>query len=45
MKPEDADVDWGQVAGSCDHGNEPSESIKGEEYFDRLLKKELVRPL
>jgi hypothetical protein len=24
----------GTVAGSCDHGNEPSGSIKGEEFLD-----------
>jgi hypothetical protein len=24
------------VAGSCDHYNEPSGSIKGEEFLDRL---------
>jgi hypothetical protein len=25
---------WGQVAGSCEHGNEPSGSIKGEKFLD-----------
>jgi hypothetical protein len=24
----------GPVAGSCEHGNEPSGSIKGGEFFD-----------
>jgi hypothetical protein len=24
------------VAGSCDHGNEPSSSIKGREFLDQL---------
>jgi hypothetical protein len=23
--------------GSCDHGNEPSDSIKGGEFLDRLV--------
>ena len=32
---------WSQVAGSCDHGNEPSSSLNWEEFlrFLRLLKK------
>jgi hypothetical protein len=25
---------YGQVAGSCEHGNEPSGSIKCEEFLD-----------
>jgi hypothetical protein len=25
---------WGPVAGSCEHGNEPSGSIKGREFLD-----------
>jgi hypothetical protein len=25
---------WGPVAGSCEHGNEPSGSIKGGEFLD-----------
>jgi hypothetical protein len=24
---------WGPVAGLCEHGNEPSGSIKGGEFF------------
>jgi hypothetical protein len=36
------------VAGSCEHGNEPSGSIRGEEVLDRMsnyqvLKKDLFR--
>jgi hypothetical protein len=27
---------YGPVAGSCEHGNEPSGFIKGEEFFDEL---------
>jgi hypothetical protein len=26
--------EWGPVAGSCEHGNEPSGSIKGREFLD-----------
>jgi hypothetical protein len=25
---------WGLMAGSCEHGNEPSGSMKGGEYLD-----------
>jgi hypothetical protein len=25
---------YGLVAGSCEHGNEPSDSIKGREFLD-----------
>jgi hypothetical protein len=25
---------WGSVAGSCEHGNEPSGSIKDEKFLD-----------
>jgi hypothetical protein len=25
---------WGPMAGSCEHGNEPSSSIKGREILD-----------
>jgi hypothetical protein len=25
---------YGPVAGSCEHGNEPSGSMKGREFFD-----------
>jgi len=34
--------EWGKVAGSCDHGNEPSSSINWEEFLNylRLLKKD-----
>lgn len=33
---------WGQVAESCEHGNEPSSSINWEEFLNylRLLKKD-----
>jgi hypothetical protein len=27
---------WGQVAGSCEHGNEPSDSTKCGEFLDQL---------
>jgi hypothetical protein len=27
-------IHWGQVAGSCEHGNEPSGSIKRGEFLD-----------
>jgi hypothetical protein len=40
-------VDWmhpahdrGQCWDSCEHGNEPSGSIKGGVYLDKLLKKD-----
>jgi hypothetical protein len=26
----------GPVMGSCEHGNEPSDSVKGKEFFDHL---------
>jgi hypothetical protein len=26
---------WVPVAGTCEHGNEPSGSIKGEEFLDQ----------
>jgi len=34
--------EWGKVAGSCDHDNEPSSSINWEEFLNylRLLKKD-----
>jgi hypothetical protein len=34
--------EWGKVAGSCDHGNEPSSSINWEEFLNylRLLNKD-----
>jgi hypothetical protein len=28
--------EWGIVAGSCEHGNKPSGSIKGGEFLDYL---------
>jgi hypothetical protein len=31
------------VAGSCKHGNEPSGSIKGEEWFDQLIDYQLFK--
>jgi hypothetical protein len=31
------------VAGSCEHGNEPSDSIKGGEFFDYLSDFQLSR--
>jgi hypothetical protein len=38
---------YGPVVGSCEHGNEPSGSMKGGEFLDQIndyqfLKKELV---
>jgi len=32
----EGNITWGPVAGSCEHGNEPSGSIKGGEFFDQL---------
>jgi len=29
-----SDLGWGQVAGCCEHGNEPSGSIKCGEFLD-----------
>jgi hypothetical protein len=31
------------VVGSCEHGNEPSGSIKGGEFFDYLIDCQLVK--
>jgi hypothetical protein len=31
------------VAGSCEHGNEPSGSIKGEVFLDLLSEYELLK--
>jgi hypothetical protein len=31
---------WGQVAGICECGNEPSGSVKWEEFLDYLFKKD-----
>jgi hypothetical protein len=31
------------LAGSCEHGNEPSGSIKGEEFLDYLSDQELLK--
>jgi hypothetical protein len=31
------------VAGSCEHGNEPWDSIKGEEFFDQLNYYQLLK--
>jgi len=31
---------WGQEAGTCERDNEPSGSIKCEEFLDCLLKKD-----
>jgi hypothetical protein len=31
-----SDLVQGPVAGSCEHGNEPSVSIKGREFLDQL---------
>jgi len=28
------DSEYGPVIGSCEHGNEPSGSIKGGDFFD-----------
>jgi hypothetical protein len=33
----------GQVAGSCEHGNEPSCSIKGGEFIDLLSDCQLLK--
>jgi hypothetical protein len=31
-----SDSGYGPAAGSCEHGNEPSGSIKGREFLDYL---------
>jgi hypothetical protein len=31
-----SELEQGPVAGYCDHGNEPSGSMKGGEFLDRL---------
>jgi hypothetical protein len=33
----------GQVAGFCEHGNEPSVSITGGEFLDMLIDRQLLK--
>jgi len=35
--------EYGPVAGSCEHDNEPSGSLKGGEFFDHLSNCQLFR--
>jgi hypothetical protein len=35
-----SDSGWGLMAGSCEHGNEPCDSIKCSEFLDFLLIKD-----
>jgi hypothetical protein len=39
----DLQVGWGQVAGTCKCGNEPSDSIKLGEFFDLLRNRQLLK--
>jgi hypothetical protein len=34
---------YGPVAGYCEHGNEPSVSIRDEEFFDQLSDYQLLK--
>jgi hypothetical protein len=34
---------WGLVTGSCEHGNEPSVSLKNREFLDQLSKYYLLK--
>jgi hypothetical protein len=38
-----SDAGWRPVAGSCEHQNETSVWIKGEEFLDRLSYRQLLK--
>jgi hypothetical protein len=37
------DKDWIQLAGSCEHGDESTGSIKAEEYLDQISDYQFVK--